>query len=241
VSDELRTAVADRVLTVTIDRPESKNALTLAMRQELEQIAGTVDDDDLVDVVVLTAVDPVFSAGADIKEIAALGASLPPTNPGAALRAVEKPVIAAVNGACVTGGLELALSCDFIVASDHARFADTHARLGVLPRWGMSALLPRAVGLAKAKELTATGAFVDAEEALRIGLVNLVVPHDDLAARAHDLAAAVAAGPQPAIRASLDLYDRGVGLSLADALALETHTSARWTVDTSTFGADRPR
>jgi enoyl-CoA hydratase len=233
---ELRTDVADRVLTVTIDRPDAKNALTLAMRQALERLAAAVDADDAVDVVVLTAVDPVFSAGADIKEIAALGSALPSTNPGAALRGIDKPVLAAVNGACVTGGLELALSCDLILASDRARFADTHARLGVLPRWGMSALLPRAVGLAKAKELTATGAFVDADEALRIGLVNAVVPHADLGARVHDLAAAIAAGPQPAIRASIELYDRGVGLSLSDALALEAETSAKWVVDASTFG-----
>jgi enoyl-CoA hydratase len=233
---ELGTDVADRVLTITIDRPDAKNALSLAMRQELERLAAAVDTDDEVDVVVLTAVDPVFSAGADIKEIVALGSALPPTNPGAALRGIDKPVLAAVNGACVTGGLELALSCDLIVASDRARFADTHARLGVLPRWGMSALLPRAVGLAKAKELTATGAFVDAREALRIGLVNAVVPHDELGARVHELGAAIAAGPQPAIRASIELYDRSVGLSLTDALALEAETSANWVVDTSTFG-----
>jgi enoyl-CoA hydratase len=185
---------------------------------------------------VLTAVDPVFCAGADIKEIAALGAALTPTNPGGALRSIAKPVIAAVNGACVTGGLELVLSCDIVLASDRARFADTHAKLGALPRWGMSALLPRAVGVAKAKELTATGRFVDAEEALRIGLVNHVVPHDDLPSRARDLAAAIVTGNQPAIRASIDLYDRGDGLSLGDALALEAETTSKWTVDTSNFG-----
>ncbi len=173
--DGLRVAVADRVLTITIDRPEAKNALTVAMRQRIEQVGREVDADDAVDVVVLTAADPVFCAGADIKEIVALGASLPPTNPGAALRSISKPVIASVNGACVTGGLELMLSCDIAIASDRARFADTHAKLGALPRWGMSALLPRAVGVAQAKEITATGAFVDADEALRIGLVNHVV------------------------------------------------------------------
>jgi enoyl-CoA hydratase len=220
---------SDRVLTLTIDRPEAKNALTLAMRQEIEQLAREVDDDDAVDVVVLTAVDPVFSAGADIKEIVALGAALTPTNPGAALRSIGKPVIAAVNGACVTGGLELVLSCDIVIASERARFADTHARLGALPRWGMSALLPRAVGVAKAKE-------INAQEALRIGLVNHVVPHDELAARTRDLAAAIVAGNQRAVRASIDLYDRGNGLSLDDALALEAEVGGQWTVDTSTFG-----
>jgi enoyl-CoA hydratase len=232
----LRAEVSDRVLTLTIDRPEAKNALTVAMRRHIEHVALDVDGDDAIDVVVLTAVDPVFSAGADIKEIVALGAALTPTNPGAALRSIGKPVIAAVNGACVTGGLELALSCDIVIASDRARFADTHAKLGALPRWGMSALLPRAVGLAQAKEITATGAFVDAEEALRIGLVNHVVPHDELAARTRALAAAIVAANQPAVRASIDLYDRGNGMSLADALALEVEVGGAWTVDTSTFG-----
>jgi enoyl-CoA hydratase len=234
--DGLRLEVADRVLTLTIDRPEAKNALTVVMRQRIERLADEVDDDDTVDVVVLTAVDPVFSAGADIKEIVARGAALPPTNPGGALRSIAKPVIAAVNGACVTGGLELMLSCDIAIASDRARFADTHAKLGALPRWGMSALLPRAVGLARAKEITATGAFVDADEALRIGLVNHVVPHDDLQQRTRELAAAIVGGQQRAIRASIDLYDRGNGLPLADALALEAEVCGAWTVDTSTFG-----
>ena len=235
--DGLRAEIADRVLTLTIDRPEAKNVLTLAMRQHIEGLARDVDGDDAVDVVVLTAVDPVFSAGADIKEIVALGSSLTPTNPGAALRSIGKPVIAAVNGACVTGGLELVLSCDIVIASDRARFADTHAKLGALPRWGMSALLPRAVGLAKAKEITATGAFVDAGEALRIGLVNHVVPHDDLVARTRELCAAIVAADARAVRASIDLYDRGSGLSLADALALEVEVGGAWTIDTSTFGA----
>ena len=234
----LRTEIADRVLTLTIDRPEAKNALTLAMRRQIEGLAREVDDDDAVDVVVLTAVDPVFCAGADIKEIVALGASLTPTNPGAALRSIGKPVIAAVNGACVTGGLELMLSCDIVVASDRARFADTHAKLGALPRWGMSALLPRAVGVAKAKEITATGAFVDAEEALRIGLVHHVVPHDELGTRTRELCAAIVAANQRAVRASINLYDRGNGMSLADALALEAEVGGAWTVDTATFGQE---
>ena len=89
-------------------------------------------------------------------------------------------MVCAVNGACVTGALELALSCTFIVASERARFADTHARLDVVAAWGLTALLPRAVGVRKAAELSITGNFVDADEALRIGLVNHVVPHEEL-------------------------------------------------------------
>ena len=170
----LREIHAEGVLTVVFDRPAARNALTVAMRQRLEELCAEVDGDDDIDVVVLTGTDPAFCAGADMKEIAALGRTLPPTDPGRAIRGVRKPVIGAVNGPCVTGGLEIALSCDFLVASELARFADTHAHLGVLPRWGMSALLPRAVGVRWAKELSATRAVINPADALRIGLVNHV-------------------------------------------------------------------
>jgi enoyl-CoA hydratase len=237
----LRTERRDAVLLVTIDRPERKNALTVAMRQELERLCATVDEDDAVRVMVLTGADPVFSAGADIKEIGELSAtgSLPSTDPGAALRSVGKPVLCAVNGPCVTGGLELALSCDLIVASERATFVDTHARLGALPRWGLSALLPRAVGLAKAKELTLTGAFIGADEALRFGLVNHVWPHEELGARTLALARQIAATDPAAVRASLRLYDRGAGCSVEEALALEAEAAIGHRVDPQAFAARR--
>lgn len=237
--DGLRTRLEDRVLVVTLDRAEKKNALTVAMRLALEEICGRVDADPEVDVLLLTATDPVFSAGVDIREVGERGTAMPATDPGRALRAVAKPVIAAVNGACVSGALEIALSCDFIVASERARFADTHARLGALPRWGLSALLPRAVGLAKAKEMTLTGNFVDAHEALRLGLVNRVVAHDRLQAEALALAADVVSSDARAVRASLDLYDRGAGRSLAEALALEAQIALAWQVDTDDFASRR--
>jgi enoyl-CoA hydratase len=221
----LRVEVRDRVGWVTIDRPERRNALSLAARLALEAICTAVDDDDAVDVLVLAAVGPVFCAGADLIEIRELGDALVSTDPGAALRSVGKPVIAAVGGACVTGGLELALSCDLIVASTAARFRDTHARIGVLPRWGMSALLPRAVGIAKAKEMTLTGAFVDADEALRIGLVSRVVAPAELDATVAALAAEIAACDPRAARASLDLYDESSGMPLAAALRAEQAAS----------------
>ena len=229
--DGLTIEVRDRVGFITLDRQERRNALSLAMRQAIERICAAVDDEPDVDVLVLHAVGPVFSAGADLTEIRELGGALTPTDPGAALRSVDKPVLCAVGGACVTGGLELALSCDLIVASDRARFRDTHARLGVLPRWGMSALLPRAVGVAKAKEMTLTGAFVEAEEALRIGLVTRLAPHDELDATVEALAAEIVAGNARAQRASLDLYDRGIGLTLAEAVELERVASQGFTLD----------
>lgn len=235
----LQIRVENRVLVVRFDRAEKKNALTVAMRLGLERICAGIDADPEVDVLLLTATDPVFSAGVDIREVGALGTKMPATDPGRALRAVGKPVIAAINGACVSGALEIALSCDLLLASERARFADTHARLGALPRWGLSALLPRAVGLAKAKEMTITGNFVAADEALRIGLVNRVVPHERLLSDALALAADVVSSDARAVRASLELYDRGAGVSRAEALALEEEVSLAWQVDTDDFAARR--
>jgi enoyl-CoA hydratase len=233
--DHLIVDDADGVRTITINRPEVKNALTAAMRSRFCELIADADADDSVRAVIVTAVDPVFSAGVDFKEVASGSGSPSSSNPGTALRATTTPVVCAVNGACVTGGLELALSCTFVVASERARFADTHARLGVVAAWGLTALLPRAVGVRKAAELSITGNFVDAAEALRIGLVNHVVPHDELMpftrALVDDIAHTVAAGRV------LDLYRRGDGLPLADALALEAEHAATQRVDPAAFGA----
>src|SRR3954449_3957972 len=235
--DELVVDDRDGVRTITINRPEVKNALTAAMRTRFSELIEDADADDSVRAVVVTAVDPVFSAGVDYKEVATGPASgaRAALNPGAALRAAAKPVVCAVNGACVTGALELALSCTFIVASERARFADTHARLDVVAAWGLTALLPRAVGVRKAAELSITGNFVDAEEALRIGLVNHVVPHEELLPFTRALVDDIA--PTGAVGEVLDLYRRGDGLPLADALALEAEHAARRRVDPAAFGA----
>jgi enoyl-CoA hydratase len=234
--DRLLVDDADGVRTITINRPEVKNALTAAMRAELCALIDAADADDSVRAVIVTAVDPVFSAGVDFKEVASGSGtgSAAAKNPGAALRATSTPVVCAVNGACVTGALEIALSCTFVVASERARFADTHARLGVVAAWGLTALLPRAVGVRKAAELSITGNFVDAAEALRIGLVNHVVPHDELVPFTRALVDDIA--PTAAVRHVLDLYRRGDGLPLADALALEAEHAATQQVDPAAFG-----
>jgi enoyl-CoA hydratase len=237
--DTLLVDDADGVRTITINRPEVKNALTAAMRARFCTLIEESDADDAVRAVIVTAVDPVFSAGVDFKEVAAGGGArspaAPTTNPGAALRATTTPVVCAVNGACVTGALELALSCTFIVASERARFADTHARLDVVAAWGLTALLPCAVGVRKAAELSITGNFVGATEALRIGLVNHVVPHDELVPFTRALVGEIA--PTGAVPAVLDLYRRGDGSSLADALGLEAAYAATQRVDPAAFGA----
>jgi enoyl-CoA hydratase len=223
---------------LTIDRPEAKNALHGSLRGELRAALTAADHDAGVRAVILTAVDPVFSAGVDFKQLQRgpdeTGGPAD-VNPAAAVRAMRKPIICAVNGACVSGALEIALSASFIVASERARFADTHARLGVLPTWGLSALLPRAVGVRRAREMSVTGSFVDAQQALHAGLVNHVVPHDELLPFARRLAAAIPANA--AVAEMLDLYERGQDVPLADALAAETARSTGRTYDLAAFSA----
>ena len=186
------------IRTITFDRPEARNALTVSMRQALFELIGDADLDPSVKAIVLTGTDPAFTAGVDFKESTP---SFDPrarrftANPGRVLRATRTPVVSAVNGACVSGGMEIALSCSFIVASERAQFADTHARLNVVPAWGLTALLPRAVGTRKAFEMSATGNFIGAQEAARIGLVNHVVAHDELMAFTTELVRSIVDTP----------------------------------------------
>jgi len=238
MSEHLRVHDDNGIRILTIDRPESKNALNGPLRSELCAAASAADRDDDVRVVVLTAVDPVFSAGVDFKQLergqGETGSPLDVT-PASALRTMRKPVICAVNGACVSGALEVALSCSFIIASERARFADTHAMLGVVPTWGLTALLPRVVGVRKATQMSITGEFVDASEALRLGLVNHVVPHEDLMAFTLELANQVPANA--AVGEMLSLYARGEDMSLTGALAAETSHSLGRTYDLQAFTA----
>lgn len=228
------TATATSILTrtegstrvVVLNRPEVRNAIDVPMRRrfvaELDAVAAAAE----VRVVVITGTDPAFCAGVDFRALAESRRNGAPSgpNPAEAVRAQTKPVIAAVNGACVTGGLEIALSCDFVIASEQATFADTHARHGLVPAqgmWGMSALLPGAVGVRRAKELSLTGRAVGAEEALQLGLVNHVVSHDELVAAALAVAAALGGIDADVATAWLDVYDRACGRPFDDALAIE--------------------
>lgn len=207
---------------LTLHRPEARNAIDGELRASLSEEVARADASSAVRVIVITGSDPAFCAGVDIKAIAAAPAAGP--NPGDAVRAARTPVIAAVNGACVTGGLEIALSCDFIVASERASFADTHAQRGRAPgrrMWGMSALLPEAVGVRLAKELSLTGRFLSADEALRVGLVNQVVDHHDLLPRTLGLAEAIASAPTEVAAAWLEVYDHGRGQPLAERIRIE--------------------
>jgi enoyl-CoA hydratase len=205
--------VADRVATVTLNRPDARNALNSELLRALPQAMRAVGDDDAVAVVVLTGADPAFCAGLDLKELGSSGGNLTtggPTSGGGWNRTfwapIDKPVVGAVNGPAVTGGLEVALQCDFLVASERAAFGDTHAKVGVIPGGGMSILLPQRIGFPKAVQMSLTGRFLDAGEALRWGLVTHVVGHDELLPFTRQLAADIATANRDAVRTILDEY-----------------------------------
>jgi enoyl-CoA hydratase len=201
-----------------------------------------LDADDGVDVVILTGADPAFTAGIDLKEFGG-DATVSPRGPGpdmgerdadgrlpfrGALPPHAKPIIGAINGVAVTGGLELALSCDFLVASERARFADTHTRVGVQPGWGLTVMLCQSVGVRRAREMSATGNFVDAPTALAWGLVNHVVPHDELLPFCRGLAADIVSNDQPGVRRILQTYAEVSLTTLDEGWTIEDRVSREW-------------
>ncbi|MGE4242467.1 enoyl-CoA hydratase [Ramlibacter sp.] len=222
----------DACAVVRLDRPAAKNALTAAMRRELVRLFA----DELparARVVVLTGAGGAFCAGLDLQELGAAADPRPlivaeELDVARAMRAFDGPIIGAVDGAAVTGGFELALACDLLLASEAARFADTHARIGVLPAWGLSQELSRRIGPARAKQMSFTGNFIDAQRALAWGLVNEVVPRDALMPAALGLADDMLSTEPQALRAYKRLIDDGARLAHGDALALEQARAAAW-------------
>jgi enoyl-CoA hydratase len=239
--DVLVVEIADRVATVTLNRPKARNALNRELRRALHQGMLALDTDDAVDAVVVTGSDPAFCAGLDLKELGStpasesnadeLGATPPPDVPASQVGPfppISKPVIGAVNGVAVTGGFEVALRCDLLIASERAAFADTHARMGIMPGWGLSVLLPQAVGVRRARELSLTGNFLDAPTALSWGLVNHVVAHDELVPFAQKLAADMVSNDQNGVRRMLQTYAEGSLLTAGDAFELEAGVARTW-------------
>lgn len=228
--------VADRIATITLNRPDARNALNGDLLDELTQAVATADVDDAVDVLVLTGADPAFCAGLDLKAVATGDPRLLGTAPTSDMPVPDrgpfgtlaKPLIGAINGYAITGGFEIALACDFLVASENARFADTHARVGLQPWWGLTVLLPQAIGVRRASEMSATGNFIDARTALDWGLVNHVVPHDELLPFTRKLAADVVSGNQPAIRRILTTYAENQLLTEHDAWLHEAEVAEAW-------------
>jgi enoyl-CoA hydratase len=228
----LQVEVAGGVATVRLDRPSSRNALSHALLTSLRQAMAEVGDREDVGAVILTGSDPAFCAGLDLKELSAetrlLDAGDPGVPPWSPWKPLAKPLIGAINGAAITGGLELALHCDFLIASERAVFADTHARVGILPGWGLSVLLPQRVGFAMARRMSFTGDFVDARTALAAGLVTEVVAHDELLPTAQRLAATIVANHRPAVRALHASYRRIEHAGAAEAFELEQEAAREW-------------
>lgn len=220
------------VAIITMNRPEAMNALSSALRAELASAMEAVDGDDRVRAVILTGAGTrAFTAGLDLKELGQQGlgaanAEAPASNPVKAIELCRKPVIGAINGVAITGGFEVALACDILIASENARFADTHARVGIMPGWGLSQKLSRLIGISRAKELSLSGNFLDAKTACAWGLVNRVVPADELLSAAIKLAQDVASADPGMVKAYNGLIDAGYCLPFGEAMALEHRTSS---------------
>lgn len=226
--------VRDRVAVLTLNRPEVRNALDQDLRDALVATVSELDARDDVAAMVLTGADPAFCAGLDLVQLSAQPAGTAPASAPVGRGPLPEhgtPIIGAVNGPCVTGGLELALACDFLIASPNARFADTHARVGILPGWGLSVLLPRAVGERRARQMSLTGNYVDAATALMWGLVNEMVPHDKLMARSVALAADIAAAPQRTIAAYRAMYEHVGDVARGEGWDRESAISSAWLRD----------
>ncbi|MDB5730591.1 MAG: Short chain enoyl-CoA hydratase [Variovorax sp.] len=223
--------------TLVLNRPDKLNTLSNELRREFVAAVASLQADPAVRVLVLTGAGRAFSAGMDLDEWGAtdeLAAGAYDNDPVRAIRAFSGPVIGAINGLAMTGGLEIALSCDLLVASTQARFADTHAHVGLLPGWGGSVRMARAIGLNRAKELALTGRYLGADEALAWGLVNHVVAPEALMAKAEEIAGQMAAAVPETLTAYKRLLDDGASLPMDEALALERRLSIE-----NNAGADR--
>ncbi|MDR3567201.1 MAG: enoyl-CoA hydratase-related protein [Syntrophobacteraceae bacterium] len=220
---------SERIATITLNRPKSMNALNSELLKELNHVFAQIDFDDEVKVVIITGNDRFFAAGADITEFGKM------KTPGDAHRflklaggvfdrieEMEKPVIAAVGGLALGGGCELTLACDLRIAAENGSFGQPEIRIGVIPGGGGTQRLPRLVGITRAKELLYTGDVVDAQEALRIGLVNKVVPAASLMEEARKMALKIARQPGEALKATKMCVNAGFNMGLKSALAYES-------------------
>ncbi|MGH1502078.1 MAG: enoyl-CoA hydratase/isomerase family protein [Acidimicrobiales bacterium] len=236
MTDELHVSTDGPVTTLTLHRPDALNALTPTMLGALDDALAAIEADPSVRVVILTGEGRAFSAGVDLKALGdreivdgAVGdiLDIPARSVTARLSTMDAVTIAKVNGFCFTGALELALACDLMVTADEATLADTHAKFGLRPTWGMSQRLPAAVGITKARELSLTARNVKGVEAAEIGLACRSVPRDQLDAEVDELAAQIVANSGASLVAYKDLYAKADELGVDAGLVYEygTHYS----------------
>ena len=223
----LREVSSEGVALLTLNRPQAMNALS---RELLDELARAIDElaaDASARVLILTGAGRAFCAGLDLKELGSGRTDLGRTtvasrgDPVGALTRCKKPVIGAINGAAVTGGFELALACDVLLASTDARFADTHARVGLASGWGLSQKLSRAVGIYRAREISLSGRWVSAEQAQTWGYVNRVVAPDELLTAARALAADMLLAQPGMLERYKSIIDDGFALPFGEGMALE--------------------
>jgi len=231
-------------VTLRLEAPQRRNALDLETMAALVAALRAADDDAAVRAIVLTGTDPAFCAGLDLAEIASGRLDLTEVarldaDPWRVLQELATPTIAAVNGPAVTGGLELVLCCDLAIASEQARFADTHARVGIHPSGGLSVLLPRYVGLRQALGMSLTGRFVDADEAAAMGLVNAAVPHERLEEATEQVVAAIVGTDPIVLGELLATYRLLSGVPLQEALHTERERGRGLVVDPGAVEARR--
>jgi len=217
----------DGLAVVTLNRPQAMNAMSWELRQALTAALEELALDPDLRVVILTGAGRAFCAGMDLKELSTEAGFGQPEEGPIGLKlfqtiwGFDRPIIGAVNGPAVTGGFELALGCDILYASTEARFADTHARLGLRPGGGLSQKLPRIIGEARAKEMSFTGNFINADQALAWGLVNRVLPPDQLLPACRTLAQDIISCVPAAIKDYKKLITTGMAKSLEEGLRLE--------------------
>ncbi|HVN88175.1 MAG TPA: enoyl-CoA hydratase [Candidatus Binataceae bacterium] len=214
----------DGIATVTLNRPDKLNALNRELRLGFCHAMQELRRDRELRVVIITGAGRAFCVGLDLRELGTKSSGIRDEGSATFVTVIDDmdiPVIGAINGFAITGGFELALACDIMIAAEEAQFADTHARVGVMPGGGMSARLPRAVGIRKAKEMSLTGNYISAHEAEKLGLVNRVVPRDQLMATAREMATQIAGANRNIVRQMKQLYKRTTRNALGEAMQLE--------------------
>ncbi|MDD9999963.1 MAG: enoyl-CoA hydratase [Gammaproteobacteria bacterium] len=221
-------ASRDGIAEVTLNRPKAMNALSADLQARIAEVFESLQEDESVEVVILTGAGRAFCAGLDLKEIGGEVEAGRPRAPGNMLRAIggmTRPIIGAINGYAVTGGFELALMCDILIASTEARFADTHARVAVVPGWGLSQRLPRLIGISRAKELSLTGNYLDAATACEWGLVNRVTEPEALLPAARSIAADICSTDRRTRTTIKRIMDEGWNATLEHGLETERGAS----------------
>lgn len=233
----------DAVAVITLNRPQAMNAISLELRTAIATTFRELQQDDSIAAAIITGNGRAFCAGLDLKELSAGGSieSIENEDTVPAILAFDRPIIGAINGVAATGGFELALMCDVLIASTAARFSDTHARLGIVPGWGLSQRLARIIGPNRARELHFTGNYLSAEKAEAWGLVSRLVEPDELLPTALALANDMAGCNREALKAMKQVVNEGLSMTLAEGLKFETLTAhyANKNITKNDIGAKR--